>query len=206
MSRDYKKTDNHGGRRGNGSSMLVGIFIGLALGLVIALMVAWYVNKMPSPFRPRAPGIRGEADKLLPSPTPPAMPATAPQPAAGADTGAQPKQRFDFYKILPSSTDNAVPDQPSPDKQKATAQDKQQAFFLQAGAFSSAPEADNMKARLALLGVEAVIQSSPNADNAMIHRVRIGPYTNVEELNRTRETLKESGIPTTLVRVPETGK
>jgi cell division protein FtsN len=77
---------------------------------------------------------------------------------------------------------------------------------LQAGAFSNAPEADNMKARLALLGVEAMIQTTPAADKGLLHRVRMGPYTSVDELNRTRETLKQNGISTTLIRVRETEK
>jgi cell division protein FtsN len=35
------------------------------------------------------------------------------------------------------------------------------------------------------------------------HRVRIGPYTSVEELARTRDTLKQNGVETTLIRVRE---
>lgn len=196
MSRDYKNVERAGGRRGGGS-LLAGIFIGLALGLVIALIVAWYINRMPNPFTVRAPATSPEAAK------PPAAPATPP---AKGKAEADAKQRFDFYKILPGSGE-AGPDQRAQDAKKSGEPEGKEAFFLQAGAFSSAPEADNMKARLALLGVEAMIQTTPAAnDKGLLHRVRMGPYTSVDELNRTRETLKQNGITTTLIRVRETEK
>jgi len=193
MSRDYKSVERKGGRR-SGGSLLAGIFIGLALGLVIALLVAWYINKMPNPFATRAPATRTESVKPAPS-----VPSTEDKGAKGADA----KQRFDFYKILPGS-EEAAPERRAKDGQKAA--DAKEAFFLQAGAFSSAPEADNMKARLALLGVEAGIQTTPGQDKALLHRIRIGPYTSIDELNRVRDTLKQNGIPTTLIRVREAEK
>lgn len=193
MSRDYKNVERNGGRR-SGGSLLAGIFIGLALGLVIALVVAWYINKMPNPFATRAPTARTEAPKGPP----------AAQTEKGAKT-ADAKQRFDFYKILPGSEENAG-EQRAQDARKAPEPEAKEAFFLQAGAFSNAPEADNMKARLALLGVEATIQTTPAADKGLLHRVRTGPYTSIDQLNRTRETLKQNGIATTLIRVRETEK
>jgi cell division protein FtsN len=77
-------------------------------------------------------------------------------------------------------------------------------FYLQAGAFHGAADADNMKARLALLGIEAAIQTSTAADRSPLHRVRVGPFSRVEELNRTRDTLKQNGIETTLIKGRET--
>jgi cell division protein FtsN len=196
MSRDYKNVERKGSRN-SGGSLLAGIFIGLALGLVIALIVAWYINKMPNPFSSRPPAARPEVGKAAP----PAAPATAPDKGGKA---ADAKQRFEFYKILPGS-DDAAPERARDGKKVPDAEGKE-AFFLQAGAFSNAPEADNMKARLALLGVEAMIQTTPAADKGLLHRVRMGPYTSVDELNRTRETLKQNGISTTLIRVRETEK
>ena len=111
------------------------------------------------------------------------------------------KPRFDFYKILPG-------EQPAPRAGKAGAEGvnpggQRETFFLQAGAFQNAPDADNLKARLALLGVEATIQTASLPDKGVWHRVRVGPYTSVEELNRTRETLKQNGYDTALVKVQE---
>ncbi|MGH8701120.1 MAG: SPOR domain-containing protein, partial [Burkholderiales bacterium] len=76
-------------------------------------------------------------------------------------------------------------------------------FFLQAGAFQNAPDADSLRARLALLGIEARIQTATLPDKGEWHRVRVGPYTSVEELGRTRETLKQNGVETILIKVRE---
>jgi cell division protein FtsN len=170
--------------------MLIGIVIGLLLGLAIALGVAIYLNKGAGPFASRAkppeplPGAKVDAQK----PT-----AKADEPVAKAAE----KPRFDFYSILPGA-DDAAKDKAAKDAPKAPPTDT---FFLQAGAFSGAADADNMKARLAMLGVEASVQSSATADNrGPLHRVRVGPFTRIEELNRVRDRLKQNGIETTLIK------
>ena len=199
MSRDYKGTDRRrgGGGRRNGSSLLVGVLIGLVLGLGIALGVAWYINKIPNPFstRPSAAS-KSEAPK-----------GSAAQSAHVEDKAPksqEAKPRFDFYKILPSEdSDKQSKDVPPKDTPKASTPTARETFFLQAGAFQNAPDADNLKARLALLGVEASIETTTAADKGVLHRVRIGPYTSVEELNRARDTLKQNGVQTTLVKVRE---
>ena len=100
-----------------------------------------------------------------------------------------------------------APTSPPPTSRCREAQKKpaaaRETFFLQAGAFQNAPDADNLKARLALLGVEATIQTTTLPDKGVWHRVRVGPYTSVEELNRTRDTLKQNGVETALIKVRE---
>jgi len=191
MSKDYKASDKRrsGGRR-NGSSLLAGILIGLVMGLGIALGVAWYINKMPNPFSSRAP-TKSETPKL---PLPP-------QTAGAEDKAAkaEDKPRFDFYKILPGEDT----EKQAKDAKKGSTPAGREAFFLQAGAFQNAPDADNLKARLALLGIEASIETSAVPDKGVWHRVRIGPYTSVEELNQTRDTLKQNGVQTTLIKQRE---
>ncbi len=59
------------------------------------------------------------------------------------------------------------------------------------------------QARLALLGVEASIQTTSLPDKGVWHRVRIGPYTSVEQLDRARDTLKHNGVETALIKVRE---
>ena len=192
MSKDYKKPSHKSARTKNGSgSLLIGILIGLLLGLGIALAVAWYINKMPTPFLNRS--------------GPPAKGA-APETASTDDrSGKAPdgKPRFDFYKILPGTEEPVTEQQFSEAQQKPSTAQARDAFFLQAGAFQTAPDADNMKARLALLGVEAEVQTTPVPDKGIWHRVRAGPYTAIEELNRTRDILKQNGIETTLIKVRE---
>lgn len=184
MTRDYKGSQ----RKGGGGSLLLGVLIGLVLGLGIALGVAWYLNRSPSPFLSR-----GAATAKPPAPK------SADDEKSGAKT-ADTKPRFDFYKILPGVEEPAT-DQQLKDAQKASVAASKEAFFLQAGAFQNAPDADNLKARLALLGVQASVQTTTLPDKGVWHRVRIGPYTSVEELNRTRETLKQNGMQTTLIKV-----
>jgi len=192
MSKDYKASERkRGGGRRSGSSLLAGILIGLVLGLGIALGVAWYITKTPNPFasRPPASPLKADTPKAAPAPT-----AKVEDKAAKADD----KPRFDFYKILPGEEG----EKSAKDAPKSTGAPKE-AFFLQAGAFQNAPDADNLKARLALLGVEASIETSAVPDKGIWHRVRIGPYTSVEELNRTRDTLKQNGVQTTLIKARE---
>ena len=193
MSKDYKASQRTRGGRRNGSSMLAGVLIGLVLGLGIALGVAWYINKVPNPFSGRAnPAPPLKADP--PKQPPPQAARVEEKPAKSED-----KTTFDFYKILPGEEG----EKQVKDAKKPSTPAVKEAFFLQAGAFQNAPDADNLKARLALLGVEASIETSAVADKGIWHRVRIGPYTSVEELNRTRDTLKQNGVQTTLIKLRE---
>jgi cell division protein FtsN len=153
--------------------------------------VAWYINKMPSPFL-RTPPAKSE---------PPAKSAQTPAKGEAAKV-PEGKPRFDFYKILPGTEEPAT-DQQLKDAQKKSTAAAKETFFLQAGAFQGAPDADNLKARLALLGIEATIQTTTLPDRGVWHRVRVGPYTSVEELNRTRDTLRQNGVETALIKVRE---
>lgn len=195
MSKDYKATSRTGGerRKGGAGSLLVGILIGLLLGLGISLGVAWYINKMPTPFQPRSSApAKSEGSK-----------GTAPDAVRAEDKAAkgESRPRFDFYKILPGS------EEPVTDQQFKEAQQKpspaREWFFLQAGAFQNAPDADNLKARLALMGMEASVQTTTVPEKGVWHRVRVGPYSTVDDLNRARETLKQNGVETTLIKVRE---
>jgi cell division protein FtsN len=193
MSKDYKGTDRGRGVRRNGSSLLAGVLIGLVLGLGLALGVAWYINKVPSPFASRASAPAKVESKA---------PTQSARTNEKSDKAAESKPRFDFYKILPGQEEPAA-DKQHKDSQPPSTTAAKEAFFLQAGSFQNAPDADNLKARLALLGVEAGIETSAVPDKGIWHRVRIGPYTSVEELNRTRDTLKQNGVQTTLIKVRE---
>jgi cell division protein FtsN len=149
---------------------------------------------MPSPFASRS-SAPGKAE--------PKTPAT--QTAKVQEKTSKPeesKPRFDFYKILPGS-EEAAPEKGPKDSQKGSTGAAKEAFFLQAGSFQNAPDADNLKARLALLGVEASIETTELPDKGIWHRVRVGPYTSVEELNRTRDTLKQNGVQTALIKARE---
>ena len=76
-------------------------------------------------------------------------------------------------------------------------------YYLQAGAFQRASDADNLKARLALAGLEAQIQTATLPDNSVWHRVRLGPYTNAQDLDKAREQLKQDKIEAAVIKVSE---
>ena len=195
MTKDYKEPSRKSADRKDGAgSLIIGILIGLLLGLGIALGVAWYINRMPTPFVNRAaPPVKSE-------------PPRGSEAAKADESGARSKDgrpRFDFYKILPGSEEPVTEQQFRDAQQKPAPVSAHETFYLQAGAFQNAPDADNLKARLALLGLEASVQTTTLPDKGVWHRVRVGPYTVIEELNRARDTLKQNGIETTLIKVRE---
>ena len=51
--------------------------------------------------------------------------------------------------------------------------------------------------------VEATVQATSLPEKGVWHRVRVGPYTRVEELTRARDTLKQNGVETSLIKVRE---
>ncbi len=168
---------------GGGNPMITGIVIGVLIGLAIALAVAIYVTNAPSPFRQPAPA--------------PAAPAPKPGASSTAPTPAEQK-KFTFYDILPGS-EQTVTEQ----ELKETPQGPKDRFFLQAGSFQNEADANNLKARLALMGLEATIQTADLPDKGIWHRVRVGPFSSIEEMNATRATLAQNGIQATLIKAQD---
>ena len=112
-------------------------------------------------------------------------------------------KQFDFYTLLPE-LEVVMPDASQDKPRKSSTQlspiEKPGTYVLQVGSFRKLNEADSLKANLALLGVEANIETvKVNKDTW--HRVRVGPYTNLAELNRTRRQLRQNDIDSLLMRV-----
>ena len=112
----------------------------------------------------------------------------------------------------PAKTDKppkAEGDKPKPDdaeraKAEAALLDKPvvpEKYYLQAGAFEDPSEADNLKARLALMGVEASVQKVDVPDKGTMHRVRTGPYLGQEAMSKARDNLSSNGINTAVVKI-----
>lgn len=72
-------------------------------------------------------------------------------------------------------------------------------YFLQAGAFQGAADAEAVKARILLLGLPAAIQRA-EVHGKQINRVRVGPFARLDDMNRARSRLGESKIETAVVR------
>jgi cell division protein FtsN len=178
---------------GRGGSTFIGILIGLVLGLAIALGVAWYINKLPNPFREKPQMV------LPPKIESPAPKVAEPAPVVADKAKLTAQEMLTKGGIAATVTDKAA-------TEKVSTPAAKEAFFLQTGSFQNAPDADNLKARLALLGLEAAIQTRTLPEKGVWHRVRVGPYADVEELNRVREVLKQNNIETALVKVREADK
>ena len=73
-------------------------------------------------------------------------------------------------------------------------------FWLQAGSFTQESDAENLKARLALAGWEAEVQSASVADKGMRYRVRLGPYDNADEPNRIKGELGKRGFEAAVIK------
>ena len=193
MSRDYKNSGSAAGN-GRGNPMGVGILIGLLLGLCIALGVALYINKGANPFVQKAKPIEATS-RETPATDAPKSPSSADKPAKTAEA----KPRFDFYKILPG-TEEAVTDK---EFKRTPPASSKEVYFLQVAAFQNPADADNLKARLALAGIEAQIQTATLPDGRVWHRVRVGPFANKEELGKSRAALKENNLEANLIKVRE---
>jgi len=188
MSKDYKQIAP---RAKSGGGLLLGIFIGFMLGMGTAVGIAIYVFKVPVPFLHKAK----QAEK--PMPIAPAL-TESPKPDKPGDA----KPRFDFYRILPGQEETITEQQLKKAEQAAkTGTPSKSAYFLQAGAFQNPADADNLKAKLALLGLEASVEPTELPDKGVWYRVRLGPYTSVETINRVRAQLVQDGVETSLVKI-----
>lgn len=188
MTRDYKPSPKRAPAK-SGSPMLTGIIIGMFIGIGIALGVALYLKQSPSPFLDKSKPATAPADKS-------GEKAAAAEPAQKSAE----KPRFDFYTILPG-TEEPVTEQEIRQAAQQPAGAPQSLYFLQAGSFQKEADADNLKAKLALMGVEAAIQTATIPDKGVWHRVRVGPYTSLDELNRVRASLSQNGIDASLIKV-----
>ena len=187
-----------------GHPMLTGMFIGLLIGLCLALAVALYLNKS-NPFVARSkPADKPEPRAETSKPAPPAgMPAPArpqAQPARPQDARQADAKRFDFYKILPG-TEEAVTEKDLKRSQPPGA--AREVYYLQAGAFQKSSDADNLKARLALAGLEAQIQTATLPDKTVWHRVRLGPFKHPDAMTQARSVLRENKIEPSIIKVAE---
>jgi cell division protein FtsN len=227
MARDYKSaaagTDmGNGDRGGRGAAagkkrrinpMFVGIIIGLLLGIGLALGLAIWLNRANNPFIEKSRPVEA-------LPTIPPRPATAPSaPSPVALPGEAEKPRFEFYQLLPGeksargdaahpprAADAATRGAPEP-KPAAKAENKPEAapaggevFYLQAGAFQSPTDAENMKAKVAFAGFEALVRPVNLPDKGTLYRVRLGPFKSLDEVNRIKATLSQGGIGAAVVK------
>lgn len=72
-------------------------------------------------------------------------------------------------------------------------------YLLQAGAFGASGDAEATKAKIALLGLNARVESA-QIDGKTVYRVRMGPYGSASELAEAKAKLAGGGLPAMAVK------
>jgi cell division protein FtsN len=189
VSRDYKPVPQKTSSR-KGSPFLTGFLVGLLLGVGLSVAVALFITGGDSPFVSKVSQTKPNATENL-----------SPDAVLQEDPGKDSKPRFDFYTILPG-TESQVTEQEIKQKEETNpSAETKESYFLQVGAFQTQQEADNMKAKLALLGMEAIVQTATIPDKGVWHRVRVGPFAELEQINKAREELVRNGFTADLIKV-----
>jgi len=176
--------------------------IGLIIGLFVAFLV--YLDDLEQP--PAAAVDSGGGDQATAN----ARDVTGDGSGKKSDSD---RPRFEFYSILPE-LEVVVPDAPkdkhkpgasgsagpaeSPDNAGAAAKGEGP-YYLQAGSFQEAAQADRLKARIALLGLDVGIQPV-KINGAQWHRVRVGPYDDVDALRSAQKRLRDNDIDYLVLR------
>jgi cell division protein FtsN len=183
------------------------MFIGMVLGVAAAAGVAWYLAEKKPAFTNKEPSKPAQQVAPLVASAPVA---TTP-PAIAASGVAEPKQHFEFYRVL-TDKDNAqhkntakpkeavkepvAVAKPHPATPPAVA--SKDMYYVQAGSFQNVGDAEKLKAKLAFSGFEASIQTANIPDKGEWHRVRLGPFSS-SEAGKTVSALKQNGIIATQV-------
>ncbi|AYQ28030.1 MULTISPECIES: SPOR domain-containing protein [unclassified Polaromonas] len=199
---------------------LLGLIIGALIGLGAALAVAVYITKVPVPFmnksqarnpdsdaveakknkdwNPNAPLAGKNQPKPPPAPaaeTPGAPvpdPAVAAVPKAAASAAAKAtKPAADPLGDLAKAKVEGLSSGPGVDPFS---------YFIQAGAFRTPEDAEQQRARLSLLGMQAKVTEREQAGRT-VYRVRLGPFDKKEDADKVKERLDNNSIETALVRV-----
>jgi cell division protein FtsN len=212
------------------TGIVIGLLLGVLLALGFAIWLNRHatpfvekskaVELLPTrPARPDAP----KSDVAQPTPT------TAAGVANEVAKSGGDKPRFEFYQTLPGNKDNtrdgskdgksaksleAVPktvakaeptakaaSNAAGDASKdATKPPSKESYSLQAGAFQSESDAENLKAKIAFAGMEATVRSVNLPDKGTLYRVRLGPYRSLDEVNRIKAALSQNGISAAVVK------
>ncbi len=199
MSRNYKPSPERSKNTSKGNPLFTGLLIGILMGVAASLGVVMFIKGGESPFAQQTSNeiTKSVSEKMQDQ-------AIADQANADAAAEAGPdgtQNRFDFYTILPGSESKVSAEEEIKIKDDAPEPALQISYYLQVGAFQTGEEADNMKAKLALQGFEAVVQTATTADKAIWHRVRVGPLTNLDQINKTKNDLLKNGFKADLIKV-----
>lgn len=201
MANRRKKSVNRRGTRKQGSGgvpawfwLLGGILIGL--GAAVTLMVKGYLPELNQHL--------------------PALDSTSAKTSGSAlldeslDAAKPKKPRYDFFTVLPEM-EVVVPEQelkrkaarkpePTPATASSRSSNDQDNYVLQVGSFKSAADAEQMKARLAMMGTSANIQTV-TVNGQTWNRVRIGPVKGARKADEMRRMLTDNRFEPLVMKV-----
>ena len=212
--RGSAKAQQHGG-------FAVGLIVGLLIGLALALGVALYVTKVPVPFVNKVPqrtagqdAAETEKNKNWDPNSPlygknPAKPASGAAAAsaptvAGSAAGAVPVAKASAPAANPRDPAAILGGAAGASAPKAAASSAPGAdpftYFVQAGAYAKTEDAEQQRARLAMMGMEAKLTEREQAGRT-VFRVRVGPFDKKDDAEAAKSKLGDAGIESALVRV-----
>lgn len=188
-TRDYRRGAQRRPRsttKTGGFSGWTGLGIGLAAG-AIAVAGVWHYKSRP-PAEPVAVKEKKPAPRSATDDAPDKEPADN-----GTDYTFYTKLK-NFEVVIPEKEKDVHRDlKPVPETTPGT-------YILQAGSYKNFADADRVRAQLALQGVESKVQKV-TVESDSWYRVRIGPFSNLDQLNHTRARLRQADIPALVMRV-----
>ena len=188
-ARDYKRRD----RRSLELWRMREFGMGALVGIVLAGASTVYIM---SNRQHDAAVAREKADAPRPDPH-----RKAPGDPEAGTLGAT-GEKYDFYEMLPNF-EVVVPEKEKDVKRDppATARiERPGVYVLQAGSYRNEADADRVRAQLAMQGIDAKVQRVA-VDADVWHRVRIGPITKLDDLNRLRKQLQAADVDAIVIRV-----
>lgn len=185
-ARDYKRTSR---RSPLDLNRFRDLGIGLAVGVFLTSAVFIYKSDAHKAVEPDSP--RPE----------PQTRAAAAGDAEGNGASAEGSERYDFYDMLPNF-EVVVPEKDRDVKRDVrTARiERPGVYVLQAGSYRNVADAERVRAQLNLQGIDAKVQRVA-VDNDEWHRVRVGPISDLKELNRVRKELQAADVDGLVIRV-----
>ncbi|MDH5711666.1 MAG: SPOR domain-containing protein [Gammaproteobacteria bacterium] len=165
----------------------VWLLAGLAIGLFVALLV--YLDKQPAIPADFGAAVQKELDKIKQKTS-----NASKEDKKAEKNSEQQEPKFNFYTILPE-LEVLIPDsETTPPRTTRNTPDKEgKQYILQAGSFKNMGDAEKLKASLALLGFQANIQKV-TVNSTAWHRVRIGPYSQSNDLYDKIDELRRNNI------------
>lgn len=191
MAKDYKHRAKHGNYRQKSESLSLWRWM-LITALIISFVVFLvYLSNIGSKQTPPQPDAAA---------APEAAKSEAPKPEKKPEGPVLPQ--FDFYTILPEK-EVIVPDYEisTRAREERVGQAKTASYYLQAGSFKDFKDADSLRAKLALMGIESKVEKA-KVGNVVWNRVKMGPYAQMTSVSAIRARLRGNGID---VIVIETG-